>query len=78
MCTGAELAAYASTTAAVAGTGSAVLQLTQGDGPDPAQQRAEAEAAASREANARLAARSKALQASSLLTGAGAKGTFGG
>lgn len=78
MCTGLEIAAVIGATASAAG---AVKALTT-DAPkaiDPAAARAEADAKATRDANSRLALRSKALASSSLLTGADTgKTTFGG
>ena len=84
MCTGVEpVLAALGTTASVVST---VYQLSKSDKtPDPAKQRAEAEAKATQDANARLAQRTRALQAGSLQTGAGLladqtgnKTTFGG
>jgi hypothetical protein len=81
MCAGPDLFAAFQALGAFSTAASAVSQIVAKKPPDPAKLQAEADAKASQSANARLAARNKALASNSLLTGAptdGGKTTFGG
>ena len=74
MCTGLEIAALIGTGASVAGS---VLNKPKAPAmPDPAQERAKAEADAAQKANAKISMQRRAMRDNSLLTGAG-EGTLG-